>query len=382
MTNVTAILHRIKKTGRTIPAVILVAVSLGGCGDRHGEGVKKAGSAAPVIKGVTLETVTTSAMPETMEIVGTVRAATRSLVSARIPGTISLLKVREGDHVSKGQLLAVLDAQENQANAVSAASGVDEAQQALEEARSRKKMADTTFERYQKLLQEQAISRQEFDVKQTEKELATQGMARAEARLKQAQGSSSAASTVSGYTRILAPVSGIVTSRQADLGATVFPAQPLMTIEDTGSYQLELSVPESAAPAVKPGMPVQITIDALKSTFNSRIAEIVPSADPASRTFIAKIPLTRKGLSSGMFGRGALTLGSGTRGLLIARKALVERGAMTSVWVVDKDNIARLRIVKAGRTIGEKVEILSGLSDGERLAVSEVGRIVEGSKVE
>jgi RND family efflux transporter MFP subunit len=371
----------ISVSGRTIAAMIVLIV-LGGCGGKHDNSGKKSDTSALAIKGVLLETAAITSLPETIELIGTVRARTSAVVSARIAGTVNVLKVREGDRVHKGQILAHLDSQENQANAAVAVSGVDEAQRGLEEAHSRKKLADTTYERYQKLFSEQAISRQEFDVKQTERDLASQGVARAEARLKQSQGGSRAASTISGYTQIVAPISGIITSKQADLGATVFPAQPLMTIEDEGSYQLELSVPESIALSVKPGTPVQITLDALNTTFSSRISEIVPSADVASRTFIAKIVLGQKGLKSGMFGRGAISQGTSVKGMLVPKKAIVERGALTSVWVVDKENIARMRLVKVGRLTGEKVEILSGLSESERIVVNGAEKVSEGSKVE
>jgi multidrug efflux system membrane fusion protein len=366
--------------GKTITGIVVI-FALSGCGEKHGSG-KHAAMPVPVVKGVLLETVTTTAIPETIELVGTVRSRTSAVVSTRIPGTVSVLKVREGDRVRKGQLLVQLDAQENQANTAVAVSGVDEAHRGLEEAHSRKKMADTTFERYQKLFNEQAISRQEFDVKQTERDLASQGVARAEARLKQAQGGSRSASITSGYTQIIAPISGIITSKQADLGATVFPAQPLMTIEDEGSYQLELAVPESIALSVKPGTTVQVTLDALNTTFSAKLAEIVPAADAVSRTFIAKIALNQKGLKSGMFGRGTVSLGTKVKGMLVPKKAVIERGSLTSVWVVDKDNITRMRLVKVGKSVGDKIEILSGLSDSERLAVSGVEKIIEGSRVE
>ncbi len=363
--------------------IVLVAVSLtlSGCGGKDDDSRKKAES-PPVIKGVLLETVRTADIPETVELAGTVRARTSAVVSARIAGTVTAFKVREGDRVSKGQLLVRLDAQENQANASVAISGVDEARRGLEEAHSRRKMADTTFERYQKLLNEQAITRQEFDIKQTERDLAAQGVGRAEARLRQSQGGSRAASAVSGYTQIVAPVSGVVTRKHADLGATVFPAQPLMTIEDDGNYQLELSVPESIALSVKPGTAVQVTIDAVNATFSARITEIVPAADTASRTFIAKIALEQKGFKSGMFGRGTLSMGSSVKGMLVPKKAIVERGSLTSVWVVDKSSLTRMRLVKVGKSVGDTVEILSGLSDGERMVSSGAEKVIEGAKVE
>jgi RND family efflux transporter MFP subunit len=364
-----------------VTILLTAALSTAGCSKKHEEGKVEIAPVA-VIKGASLEVVKLAAVPDLLDVVGSVRARTSALVSTRIPGSISVLRVREGDRVRKGQLLAQLDAQENQATAAVATAAIDEARRGLDEALSRKKLADTTFERYNNLLKEQAVSRQEFDVKQSEKDVAAGGAARAESRLKQAQAGAKAATTVSDYTRIIAPISGIIASKQADLGATVFPGQPLMTIEDDRSYQLELALPENVATKVKPGSPLQVTLDAIGSTFAARIAEIVPTSDPASRTFIAKIALNQKGLKSGMFGRGAVSLGTTTNGITVPKKAVIDHGALTSVWTLDKGNIARMRIVKVGRQSGERVAILSGLSDGDRVVVSGAEKVTEGSRVE
>ena len=364
-----------------VTTLLAVALSAAGCSKKH-EAVKAENAPVAVVKGVSLETVKIVAVPELLDVVGSVRARTSAVVSTRIPGSINVLRVREGDRVRKGQLLVQLDAQENQATAAVATAAIDEARRGVDEAMSRKKLADTTFDRFQNLFKEQAVSRQEFDVKQTEKDVAAQGVARAESRLKQAKGGAKAATTMSDYTRITAPISGIIVSKQADLGATVFPGQPLMTIEDDGSYQLELALPESVANKVKPGSPLQVTLDAVGSSFAARIAEIVPTADPASRTFLAKIALNQKGLKSGMFGRGAITLGTTVNGITVPKKAVIERGALTMLWALDKDNIARMRIVKAGRESGERLEILSGLSEGDRVVVTGAEKVTEGARVE
>lgn len=365
----------------TITVLLTAGFSLAGCSKQQEAGKAEQGPVA-VVKGATLETVRKAALPELLDVVGSVRARTSAVVSPRVPGSISVLRVREGDRVRKGQLLAQLDAQENQATAAVATAAIEEARRGLDEAVSRKKLADTTYDRYQNLLKEQAVSRQEFDVKQTEKDMASQGVARAEARLKQAQEGARASATMSDYTRIVAPISGIVSVKQADLGATVFPGQPLMTIEDDGSYQLELALPESEAARIRPGSQVQVTLDAVASSFTARIAEIVPTADPGSRTFIAKIALNQKGLKSGMFGRGSISLGTTVDGITVPKKAVVERGALTLVWALDKDGSARMRIVRSGRQSGDRVEILSGLSDGDRVVVSGADKVTEGAKVE
>jgi RND family efflux transporter MFP subunit len=369
------------KNCRLFAAILVVTVvTAAGCTKNHEAG---RGETAPVVvvTGATLETVRTGAVPEMLEVVGSVRARTSASVSTRIPGTVTVLRVREGDRVRKGQLLAQLDAQENQATAGVAAAAIDEAGRGLDEALSRKKLADTTFERYQNLFREQAVSRQEFDVRQAEKDMATQGVARAESRLRQAKEGSKAAATMADYTRIVAPISGIIASKQADLGASVFPGQPLMTIEDEKSYQLELALPESVVARVKPGSPLQVTLDALGTSFAARIAEIVPTADPGSRTVVAKVALNQIGLKSGMFGRGAVNLGTTVVGITIPKGAVVTRGALFVVWTVDRENLARMRIVKAGKQTGERVEILSGLSDGDRVIISGIEKISEGARV-
>ncbi len=361
--------------------MIMTALFSAGCREKH-QSVK--GEERPLvgIKGVGVENVKSGAIPELLDVAGTVRARTSALVSTRIPGTITQLRVREGDRVKKGQLLVQLEAAENQATAAVATAGIDEARRALEEAQSRKKLVGATFERYQNLFKEQAVSRQEFEVRQTEKELASQGVARAEARLVQAEQGAKASATVSDYTRIVSPISGVIAGKQVDLGASVFPGQPLLTIEDDTGYQLELALPENLAARVKTGSSLQITIDSVGGSFTGRIAEIVPTADPLSRTFVAKIPLSQKGLKSGMFGRGTLALGTTLPGITVPRTALVERGALTSVWIVDRDNILRMRIVKSGRTVGSRIEILTGVSDGDRVVVSGSERVTEGAKVE
>lgn len=370
---------------RTAPILVSILLSgalvTGGCSGKHESGLADNAPAATV-SGVSLEIIKSAAVPEVFDVAGTVRARTIAAVSARVPGSVSLLRVREGDRVKKGQLLAQLEARESQASAAAAEAAVEEARRGVDEADARNKLADITFGRYQKLFNEQAISRQEFDVKQTEKDLAIQALARAESRLKQAKENSNASASMSGYTRIVAPVSGLVASKQVDLGASVFPGQPLMTIEDDSNYQLELALPENLSARVRPGTPLQVTLDAVGSSFEARIAEVVPTADPASRTFLARINLTQKGLKSGMFGRGVISTGSSVTGVSAPQKAIVERGALTFVWTVDKDSRARMRIVKVGRQMGQRMEILSGLSDGDRVIVTGVEKVTEAAKVE
>ena len=364
----------------------LMAVSLAtvtvlgfsGCG-KHEEGPGKA--TQQVIQGVTVQAVADEKVADLQEAVGTVRARNAFALAARIPGTVSSVLVKEGDRVAKGKLLLTLDAAETTSGAASAQAGVEEARQGVEEARSRRQLADATFERYHKLFVEQAVTRQEFDSRQTEKEVAAQGLARAESRLVQAREAARAAGAVAGYTRITSPLAGIITGKSADVGMTVFPGTPLLTVEGDGGYRLEAAAPESLLGSVQTGQQVSVTIDGVAGTISGRVAEVVPVSDPASRTFTVKVDISAKGLRSGAYGRVIFPTGSHP-GILVPKTAIIERGALTSLWVADKDKTVRMRLVKTGKTYGDKVEVLSGLTTGETIVTGGMEKVMDGARVE
>lgn len=370
---------------KRFPATIVSLICAGWLMTTAGCGAKKeqegAGMVPPVVQGVAMEKVEEAALPDFVEAVGTVRARNAALIAARIPGTVAALHVKEGDRVAKGKLLLVLEAAESSAGAAGARAAVEEAERGVEEAQARKRLAEATFERYQRLFAEQAVTRQEFESRQTEREVAIQGVARAEARLAQAREVARAAGTLAGYSRVTAPLAGVVTGKTVDLGMTVFPGTPLLTVEEEGRYLLEVAAPETLAGKVRPGDAVKVSVDGIAAELAGRVAEVVPAVDPASRTFTVKLDVAARGLRSGMYGRGSFPVGARPV-ILVPKGALVERGALTSVWVVEKESRARMRLVKSGRTFGEKVEVLSGLSDGERIVTRGVEKVVDGARVE
>jgi multidrug efflux system membrane fusion protein len=369
-------------TRLTAVTCLLAAVALAlasGCSEKGKEsGVREN---PPVITGVTQQTILEEAIPDRLEAVGTIKARNSAVIAARIPGSISTVQVKEGERVTKGKLLLTIEAAESTSGAAGARAGFEEARHGVEEARARKDLADATFQRYEKLLQEQAVTRQEFDGRRMERDVATQGVARAEARLSQAREGAKASATVAGYTRVVSPLAGVVTSKSIDAGMTVFPGMPLCTVEEEGQYRLEAAAPESLMGKVKPGDSVPVTVDGIGSDLAGRVAAVVPSVDPASRTFIIKVEINAKGLRSGVFGRAYFPAGT-RRGLLVPKTAVSERGALTMVWVVGKDNIVRMRLVKIGQAAADRIEVLAGLSSGERVVVSGLEKVVDGAKIE
>ena len=173
------------------------------------------------------------------------------------------------------------------------------------------------------------------------------------------------------YARIAAPVTGVVTERLVDPGSLANPGAPLLKIEPAGRYQLEVDVPETHLGAVKRGQTLSIQLDALgdEGRLEARVTEIVPFVEAASRTFTVKLMLpSHSVIKSGLYG-SALLPGETRSVLMIPAHAVVERGQLKSVLVVE-DGVAKRRLVTLGETDGDRVEILSGLAQGESVVLN------------
>ncbi|MFZ3207841.1 MAG: efflux RND transporter periplasmic adaptor subunit, partial [Geobacteraceae bacterium] len=193
--------------------------------------------------------------------------------------------------------------------------------------------------------------------------------------------SSRAAGAVAGYTRITAPLTGIVTVKAVDLGMSVFPGMPLMTVEEEGNYRLEVAAPDSLSGKIKQGITVLVKIDGLAEGLTGQVVAVAPTSDPSSRTFTVKLGVADKGVRSGMYGKALFPVGE-RQGLFVPKSAVMDRGTLTAIWVVDRENIARLRLVKTGKTISDRVEVLAGLIAGERIVTGGSEKVVDGARVE
>jgi RND family efflux transporter MFP subunit len=250
------------------------------------------------------------------------------------------------------------------------------------------------------LRERQSISPQEFDEVQARQEVADAEAERtgrllqslvarrrmALARIDQAKADVSGSQVYSSFTRIAAPISGVVVSRQADVGYMAAPGAPLLTIESGGDYRLEAAVQESQINRIHLRDQVRVQIDALgQQELAGTVVEIVPASDPASRTYLVKISIALPGgnqqiIRSGLYGKAGFITGQ-TQAITIPQKAVVERGQLTSVYVVDQSGIARMRLVKTGKTYGDRVEVLSGLTEGEQIVVDGGAAVSDGSRV-
>lgn len=185
------------------------------------------------------------------------------------------------------------------------------------------------------------------------------------------------------YTRIRAPFAGMVTARMADPGTLAAPGVPLLQVDSAGPLQLQTTVDESAIGAVRVGMKIQVDVDSAPSAAaTGTVSQIVPAADPASHTFLVKIDLAAsKQLRAGMYGTAEIPTGS-HRAILAPSSSIVMRGSLPCAYVLDGNGIAQLRYVTLGSSHGELVEILSGISAGEKLVDKPEDRDLAGKRIE
>jgi multidrug efflux pump subunit AcrA (membrane-fusion protein) len=363
-----------------------------------------------VVSGIQTEVVNTSSQSDYYEAVGTVRAKTNTVLSAKIVGSITALHAREGERVRAGQTLIEIDNRDARTQVSRAQAGVREAQTGTDEvdkniraaesakaaAEANQALAASTLKRYQVLRERKSVSPQEFDEVETKYKVAVVEVERADrmlqslvarkkmvlARIDSAQADVAVAQVQVGFARITSPINGVVITKHAEVGSLAAPGTPLLTIEDS-NYRLEAAVEESQLRNIRLGANAMVTIDALgQEEMSGRVVEIVPTADPASRSYTVKIELASKSLlRSGLFGKARFVSGE-REVLMIPSKAIVQRGQLSYVYVVDASGIARMRLITVGKQSGDRVEVLSGLSNGERIVSDGTALNKEGVKVQ
>ncbi len=367
---------------QAITAVLVFVVVLGGglsgCSNKH----RAEPAAMETVSNVPVIVAQRTTVPDWLEAVGTVRAVQTSQISSQIMGNIVGLRAHEGDRVQSGQVLAMIDDAQPRSAVDQAAAAVTAAEREVSAADSDSALTEATLKRYQQLYEKKSVSPQEFDEIKARYQSAQARRDRARAGQSQANAALAQARTSLGYTRLRAPFAGVVTERKADAGTLASPGMPIFTVEDTRSYRLETTVDERDIRLVRIGQVSPVTIDALANTqLPGKVVQIVPAADPASRSFLVKVELPADArLRSGLFGRARFRRGERST-VLIPSTSLVERGQLQGIYVLDANQIAGLRYVTIGKSSGEQIEVLSGLQDGEKLVAAPGDRELAGKRI-
>lgn len=208
------------------------------------------------------------------------------------------------------------------------------------------------------------------------------GHARAQAAVQTAEASLKEIEVTLAYSAVRAPFDGVVTRKMTEAGDMATPGAPLLVVEDPSRMKVVARVSEGAIDALRIGGAAAVEIDAAGSRrLPCTVARVVPAADPASRTFDVEVVLDNADgrLRSGAFARLLIESGE-RRAVLVPKAGLVRQGQLEGVYVADGD-VARLRWVRTGQDYGDRAEVLSGLSGGERIVVSDVDRLRDGDKI-
>jgi len=289
---------------------------------------------------------------------GTLRAKVETVISPLITATISSIAVWAGDEVQAGEVLVILDARELKAR-------VDQAHQAAVAAKARLAQTERDLARVQRIMKADpgAVSEAERDRLQTALRTARAGLERLRRQKDEAQ-------TALSYSKLTAPIAGRIVERLADPGDTARQGEPLLRMYDPVSLRLEASVRESVASKLAKGQQLSAEIDALKKRYPVVVDEIVPSADPGSRSFLVKVSLAGgSGLYPGMFGRLMIPIGQVER-IIIPAGAVTRVGQLDFVIVESSQGPVR-RYVRLGEVRPDhRLEVISGLAAGDQILIS------------
>jgi RND family efflux transporter MFP subunit len=366
---------------KILPVTVMVFIAAGtllGCKEKIKPGhteVKR-----PEIRGVTVAKVVTSTIDSAYETSGTVMAKTTSTLASRVFGTITTIHVKEGDTVRSGDVLLVIDDRDARQRVNAAEAGYNEALKAREAAEKRSGLADITSRRYGNLYKEKVVTQQEFDQIETRRNVTNLELEQASLASERAKALQEEARIHFGYTRVRAPFPGVITAKKVEQGSMAVPGMPVITIEDTSRYKIAVRVDERLLGKLRPGTPVKVHFDGGPGTVTGTITKIVPAVDPATRTFVIEAELKDAALKSGLYGRVLIPEGT-KEAIIVAPSAIVQKGQLTGVYVVDDKDVAGYRLIRKGKTLDKGVEVLSGLKNGDRVIVTGTQKAVDGGTV-
>ena len=334
----------------------------------------------PQVKGVSVASAKKDIVAGYYRTSGTVKADTVSILSSKVMGTVTAIKVKSGDTVKKGQLLLAIDNSDVSAKVRAAEAAYQAALSGRRMAEENFKLADSTYERFKKLYEEKALTTQEMNEIETKRNVAGLQLKQAEAMLEQSNAAMNEAKAFLSFTRITSPIDGIVSEKKIDVGTMAAPGMHLITIEDPSSHVIDVGVDERLFAAIKKGMRTDITIESLDLTTQGVIEEISQTIDPFSRTFLVKISIRNDALRSGFFANVNIPEGE-HEAVLVPTGAIVKRGQLQGLFVVNDDRTINYRLIKTGSARDGMVEVLSGLTGNESIIVSGVHLAKDGGVV-
>ena len=326
---------------------------------------------------------------------GYVVAQRKAAVSSKSTGRLVYLGVEEGSRVKKGEVLASLENEDLVAARDQAKASVKEAQANLKTAQAEQVDARLQYRRFKTLVEKDLVARQDFDTAVARADKAKAGVAAAQARIAVARAALANAQAALEYTYIRSPFDGVVTTKYADVGEVVAPfgaavnaRAAVVTMADLDSLMVEVDVAESNLDKVHLAQPCEVSLDAIPDRrFPGQVHMIVPTADRTKATVLTKVKFLENDdrilpeMSAKVaFLSKPLAPQERSPRLTVPKTALVTREERTLAFVL-KGTRVKLVLVKPGPTMGELVEIESGLKEGDRVVLKPPPSLKDGSRV-
>jgi RND family efflux transporter MFP subunit len=335
-----------------------------------------------------------------LELPGSIQAITEAPILARADGYILRRMVDIGDRVQAGQSLAEIEAPEmeeqvrqSKANLQLAQAAVDQALANYQQGKSDTELARVTADRWKNLASKGVVSRQENDQYQAQYQSHVSGLQSLEKAVGVQRSNVAAAEAnlarierMQSYLMVKAPFAGVITLRNVDVGALVNVGSTLLfRIAQTGTLRTYLNVPQAQSSGVRLGQLARLSVTNLPGRqFTGNVARTANALDPASRTLLVEVhvPNPDGALLPGMYARVDLVSARTNAPLLIPSDALIARGAGTEVAVVRQDHTVHLQKIEVGRDYGDRLEVISGLTDGDTVIPNPGDAAREGLQVQ
>lgn len=299
-------------------------------------------------------TVTLQSIAGTEQVPGSVIAKQNTQISSHVMAQVEQLKVRAGDKVAKGDLLIMLKQDDFKAALAQSSANINAVQASLTQAKKQlARMID--------LNAQGLVSVSELDDAKAKFENLTANLAVAKQQQTQAQVSLN-------YTRITAPISGVVVERLTEPGDTATPGKPLITLYNPLQLQLEFNVREQQAVKLRVGDSLNVVLPSLDITTPATVSEIVPVADNVARSLLIRLEADAQlGLMPGLYAQLQLPIKS-IQGVLIDPRWVHEFGQLNMVYVLENETLVK-RFVRLGSIINNQQHVIAGLKEGDVLAV-------------
>lgn len=366
----------LRTIGLVAVAIAILVVAGGIFGRVRNERALTHWTDAQAVPVVSIIRPTAAGASSALTLPGNVQAYNSAAIYARTTGYIRKWFVDIGDPVRAGQVLAILDAPDVDQQVAAAKAN-------LQTARANRALAQSTAARWSNLLGKDAVSKQETDEKLGDLAAKTAIANAADADVRRL-------GALQGFTRLIAPFSGVVTSRSTQIGALVTAgttsSTPLFTVADIGRMRVYVRVPQAYSAAFHPGLHATLTVPEYPGrSFDIELVRSAGAVDPQSGTVLVEFQAANadKALKPGAYAQVKLPLdgAGGGGGVRLPPSALIIGSKGTQVAVVGPDGKALLKTVTIGRDDGDSVEISAGLSAGDRVIDSPPDSLQTGDPV-